>query len=256
MRISVAAAVNEPETLAQCLALSPDIVSGALELRTYEGFSSAGAAYNAALDECAGVDCIIFVHQDVYLPSGTLMRLQDQLSALSSCDLDWSIAGVIGGTAAREIVGETYCSGHGKVLGNRENLPARVETLDEMLLIVRMSAGLRFDAALPSFHLYGADIILTAHRAGHSAWVIDLPAVHHSRPVIGLSGAYLSAYRYIQRKWRDELPVFNLVCPLERGLWRYGITEARLRWRYRSLKERPQATGDPIEIARKIGYEI
>ena len=51
-RISIGAAVNDRAILADCLARSPDVLSGALTLKTYEGFSTAGLAYNQALEEC------------------------------------------------------------------------------------------------------------------------------------------------------------------------------------------------------------
>lgn len=251
----VAAAVNEPDTLANCLARSPDIVSGALSLKTYLGYSSAGVAYNAALDECADADVVIFAHQDVYLPRGTLAQLEAQLDALTRNAPNWSIAGAIGGTASRELVGQTWCSGHRKLLGSRVAAPTPIITLDEMVLIVRCGSGLRFDADVPGFHLYGADAVLAARAHGHSAWVIDLPVVHHSRPVISLGGGYFEAYRYMQSKWRNELPVYNLVCPLERSAWRYWLTELRLRWKHRHLTERPFPAGYPVMIARQIGYE-
>jgi hypothetical protein len=44
-------------------------------------------------------------------------------------------------------------------------LPARVATLDELLLVIRRDSGLRFDHAL-GFHLYGAEICLQARERG------------------------------------------------------------------------------------------
>jgi len=255
MRIVMAAAVNEPDTLAQCLSRSPDVVSGALPLRTYTGYTTAGSAYNAALTDAPDADFVVFVHQDVYLPSGSLSQLIDQLRLLTEIAPDWALAGVIGGTAEGRLVGQTWCSGHGKLLGARCAAPLPVVTLDEMLLIMRTSSGLRFDENLPSFHLYGADMLLAACSHKFTSWVIDLPAIHHSKPVISLGGAYCQSYRYIRRKWRSELPVFNLVCPLERGMWRFWLTEARLRWKHRRLRVRPSAQGDPVVIAYHIGYE-
>ncbi len=251
----IVAAVNDRQTLAQCLERSPDIASGAGKLAVYEGYVTAGAAYNAALDDYPDADYFVFAHQDVYLPSGTLECLAAELLRLAVLAPDWAVAGVIGGDAGHNLIGETWCSGHGRVLGSRCACPTQVETLDEMLLIVRRAAGVRFDAVLPSFHLYGADIILSARKNGRSAWVINLPVVHHSRPVVSLSGAYREAYRYMQHKWRAELPVFNLVCPLEPNMLRYWITEIRLRIKHRAVRGRPDVSGDPVQIAQVIGYE-
>lgn len=255
MKICIAAAVNEPDTLATCLARSPDIVAGHLPLNTYMGYSSAGAAYNKALADCADADIVIFTHQDVYLPNGTAALLRAQLETLTKQVPSWAIAGAIGGNSARTLIGQTWCSGHEKLLGSRVSTPTPVITLDEMVLIVRVAAGQRFDEKLPGFHLYGADIILAARAAGLSSWVIDLPVVHHSRAVISLSGSYREAYRYMQRKWRHSLPIYNLVCPLERGSWRYWLTEVRLRWKHRRRTARPEPIGDPVAIAHHIGYE-
>jgi len=255
MKISVAAAVNEPDTLAQCLARSPDIVSGTLPLKTYLGYSTAGQAYNAALAAASDSDIILFAHQDVYLPHGTLTRLRAQLEMITNVSPRWAVAGVIGGTDTRELCGQTWCSGHQRLLGARVAAPRQVATLDELLLIVNTRARLRFDSALPSFHLYGADIILQARANQNTVWVIDLPVVHHSRAVISLGGGYAESYRYIQRKWHADLPQFNLVCPLERSMWRYWLTEARLRWKHRHVASRPRPEGDPVTISRQIGYE-
>ncbi len=49
----------------------------------------------------------------------------------------------------------------GRMLRDGPELPARVATLDELLLIVKRDSGLRFDPAL-GFHLYGADICIQA----------------------------------------------------------------------------------------------
>ena len=49
----------------------------------------------------------------------------------------------------------------GRMLRDGPELPARVATLDKLLLIVRRDSGLRFEREL-GFHLYGADICLQA----------------------------------------------------------------------------------------------
>lgn len=253
--IIVAAAVNEPHTLAHCLARSPDISSGALPLATYTGYRSASAAYNAAIAAHPAADCIVFAHQDVYLPAGTRDRLLTALEHLNSSAPDWAIAGCIGGTAQHALVGDIWCSGHNRRLGTAVDAPIAVETLDEVLVILRTQSGMRFDPALPGFHLYAADIVLSAAAAGFSTWVINLPIVHHSRPVISLGGDYRTAYRFMQRKWARRLPVHNLCCPLEHGPWRYLVTEARLLWKHRHTRGRPEPVGDPVEHARATGYE-
>src|SRR5690242_16653382 len=93
--IDVAAAVNSLEVLDNCLRRSPDVASGALAVRIYQGYPTASAAYNAALAE-SSADILVLAHQDVYLPRGFLDGLQAQLAKLDAQDPNWAIAGVTG----------------------------------------------------------------------------------------------------------------------------------------------------------------
>lgn len=253
VRLAVAAAVNDQKVLSQCLAASPDIASGAVTLRTYEGFPSAGAAYNQALEE-TDAEILILAHQDVYLPHGYFGLLDPLLRALDHIDPDWAVAGVVGADAEGILHGRVWSSGLGKLVGREGHLPAQVETLDEMILIMRIRARLRFDEKLPGFHLYGADIIQIAASAGRTAWVVDAPAVHHSRPVLNLGGGYSRAWHYMRRKWRARLPIRNLVCPLTLSPWTLWSRDLRLRIRHRRTRTRAQPQSDPAQIASELGF--
>ncbi|HEY0447061.1 MAG TPA: hypothetical protein VGD19_11470 [Allosphingosinicella sp.] len=253
-RIAVAAAVNDRSVLGQCLAASPDIRSEALKLRTYEGYPSASIAYNRALDEC-DAEILIFAHQDVYLPRGFMANLDDKLRELDRVAPDWAVAGVTGANAQRVMYGRIWSSGLGQLIGGDNSLPAQVDTLDEMLIIVRLEAGLRFDDRLPGFHLYAADIIEIARSAGRTSWVIDAPAVHHSRPVLNLGGSYTHAWHYMRRKWWDRLPIMNLVCPLTRSKLTLWKTDFGLRLIHRGRAERMQPKSDPAAIAAELGFD-
>jgi len=84
-------------------------------------------------------------------------------------------------------------------------LPARVATLDELLLVVRRDSGLHFEPAL-GFHLYGADICLQAHERGLA--VIAVAALcHHNSRTIDLPDAFFASIRVFARKWSHRLPV-------------------------------------------------
>ncbi len=253
-KLAIAAAVNDHATLAQCLARSPDIVAGALTLKTYEGFATAGTAYNKALDE-SDAEYLLFAHQDVYLPDGFARRMIAALDQLSAIAPDWAVAGVIGADQG-EVVGKVWCSGNNRVIGDGQNLPTRANTLDELIIIIRRSSGLRFDEALPSFHLYAADVILTASAAGQTTWVVDVPVVHHSRPVVNLGGGYKEAWHYMRRKWRANLPIENLVCAITASPMTLWEKDLRLRIRHRGRSARAEAVGDPVEIAKSLGFEL
>lgn len=252
--IEIAAAVNDRAVLANCLERSPDIVSGRARLRTYEGFSTAGAAYERALAEAAG-PYLVLAHQDVYLPAGFAKRLAEQMAQVARIDPNWAAAGVIGIDATGAVRGQTWSSGLGKLVGAKVEAPVAVETLDEVLLVVRRDCGVHFDLDLPSFHLYAADFVQTAKMGGLSCYAADLPIVHHSRPVVELSGGYRKAYIYMQRKWRRSLPLPNLVCVIDRSPLPLLRRDLSMRLRARGKTERSEPTGDPVLIARQLGLE-
>ena len=253
--IAAGAAVNDHAVLAQCLSASPDIAAGALPLRIYEGYRSAAAAYNRALEENEAA-VLLLAHQDVYLPAGYLARLQTALDELDHVAPDWGVAGVVGADRAGSLLGRIWSTGIGAIVGSDAALPARAATLDEMLLLVRSDTGLRFDEQLPGYHLYAADIIQIAEAAGHSSWVIDAPAVHHSRPVIHLGGGYKQAWYYLRRKWRDRLPIPNLVCPITRSPLTVIEKDIRIRIKHRGRSSRGvHADEEPAAIAARLGLE-
>ena len=81
----------------------------------------------------------------------------------------------------------------GRLLREGPELPARVATLDELLLVVPRDTPLRFDPAL-GFHLYGADLCLQAAERGLA--VVALGALcHHNSRSIGLPDAVFSQRR-------------------------------------------------------------
>lgn len=252
--VDVAAAVNNDAVLSNCLRRSPDVQSGRLAVRAYKEFRCAGLAYNKALDETSA-DVLVLAHQDVYLPAGFLDRLQVELGRLTEADPEWALAGVTGLDAEGRFHGRTWSTGLGALFGEAPSEPVWVETVDEMLLFVRRASGLRFDDGLPGFHLYATDAIQIAKAAGRRSYVIDAPAIHHSRAVVALDAGYRAAYRYMQRKWRSELPIPNLVCPVTRGPLMLLKKDARIRWRHRGKPRPPEPTDDPSVIARRIGFE-
>lgn len=252
--IDLAAAVNNQAVLANCLQRSPDVATGALRLRTYEGRRSAAAAYNAALDDSTA-DVLVLAHQDVYLPRGFLAGAAAQIAQLEAMDPDWALAGVAGLDASGALQGRTWSSGLGALIGERPLSPVAITTLDEMLLFVRRASGLRFDEQMPSFHLYAADAVQTAKARGQRSYVIDTPAIHHSRAVVALDAGYRAAYRYMQQKWRNELPIPNLVCPITRSPLTLFLRDFRIRRKHGGKPRPVEPQDDPSAIARRLGFE-
>lgn len=249
---AIAAAVNNHEILDGCLKRSPDLVSGALRLKIYEGYSSAGSALNAGIDGCTA-PIVILAHQDVYLPKGWLERLIVQIDELEKVDPNWGVLGLYGRTPDGEEIGIVWSSGLGRVLGESGFKPGRAETVDELVLIVRRASGLRFDEDLAGFHFYGTDIVMQARVNGTPAYVIDAGVVHNGRSVRSLGGPYAKAYRYMQRKWRKYLPIKNLNSDIvwhPVTLWRAQYAGVK---RHRRNADRPPR--DSVEIAKAINFE-
>ena len=253
-QIEVAAAVNDPKVLANCLERSPAIASGRARLRTDRGYATAGLAYNPALAD-SDATYLVLVHQDVYLPSGLFDRLVEQLELLDRMDPDWAVAGVIGLDEDGAVRGQTWSSGLQLLVGSKVTVPKPATTLDEVLLVVRLASDIRFDEHLPSFHLYATDIVQIARHSGRGAYVIDAPVIHHSRAVVNLSGGYSAAYRYLQHKWRASLPLPNLICPIQPSSLQLRWRNMRMLIRNFGRTTRVDPPSDPVTIAKRLGLE-
>lgn len=205
-RFTIVAAVNNAVVLRNNLYRSPGVLDGGHQLLVREGFPSASLAYNSAID-AADNDVIIFAHQDVYLPPPWFDTLRACLADLEAAGTAWGVLGCFGcrkGADGR--LGRVYTTGVG--LHGREIAAAEaVDTLDEIVLILRKSSGLRFDPDLPHFHLYGTDICLTARERGLPSYVLPGLCIHNTNQLICLPAEFYACYWYIRSKWRKYLPI-------------------------------------------------
>lgn len=224
--VSVAAAVNKLAILEANLLRSPDLAGR--ELLVEEGFACAGKAYNAALDAAAH-DVVVFAHQDVYFPAGWFSALDRAIEALRVQGARWGVLGCFGVSPGRPRgAGRIYSMGWGRI-GVAIDAPEIVETLDEIVLVVRRSSGLRFDEALPHFHLYGTDICLAARARGLTVHAFQAYCVHNTHQLLALPAEFYSCYRYIKSKWRAQLPIVTPCITITRF-------DGEMRWR--RLRER------------------
>lgn len=208
------AAVNQPDILAANLAASPALAARPDRLNTQADQPSASVAYNRGLDE-TGAGIVVFAHQDVYLPDGWDDTLARCLHELDARDPTWAVAGLIGRTPDNAIAGRVWSTGLVREVGDAAGLPVPTTCVDELLIILRRASGLRFDEDLPSFHLYGTDIVQMARKSGHGAYIIHAPVVHNSRPVQSLKGGFDKAYAYLQTKMAADLPVQTLIATID-----------------------------------------
>ena len=252
--LAFAAAVNDDEVLHANLAASPVFRQSDVPLLAERGYPCASKAYNHALDN-NDADVVVFAHQDVYLPQGWERRLLSAIRTLDRQEKRWAVLGVVGVNWDGTFVGRAWSNGLQHEINRPVSDPIPVQSLDEIVLALRRDSGVRFDAEMPGFHLYGTDVAQSALAAGMEAYVFDGPVVHNSLPVMRLDGSYRRAYRAIQRKWRSRLPIGTTIVPVTRWGWPLWSASAGLRWQ--GLRHAPvQHRHDrPGVLARQLGYE-
>ena len=194
---------------------------------------SAAAGLNIGLER-AKHDWVVCVHQDVYLPEGWDRLLVNQLRQAERRFGPIGVAGVYGvGEVIRPQSQEIplmadrigWVVDRGRLLQDGPELPARVATLDELLLVLPRDTPLRFDPAL-GFHLYGADICLQARERGLAVVAIGALCHHNSRSV-GLPEAFFASAEVFARKWAHRLPVATpcVVIDRDRRVYLLGNAE-------------------------------
>lgn len=207
MSCSVIVVSNNNDILESTLLISPDLKDG-IEVVIERDAVSASAGYNAGIRKSSG-DILVFVHQDVYLPEGWFKQLLQAVNYLNKEEPHWGVLGVYGSGPDSVGHGHLYSTGLGCVVGTPLAHPVRIQTLDEVVLVLRRSSGLCFDERLPGFHLYGADICLEAQRRALTCHVVEAFCIHNSRGMALLPWAYWQAWLYIRRKWWHCLPVMT-----------------------------------------------
>ena len=255
--VVVAAAVNNEQILATTLALSPDLVSVLVEFMPVRGAASASTAYNSVLARTTA-DLVIFVHQDVYLPYGWISQILAEADRLDKVAPDWAVMGVYGITRQGSHVGRLWSGDQQVELVGSGGSSGEIESLDEVVLILRTDAGLRFDPDLPHFHLYGTDIVQMAAAAGRSAHVVAAPVVHNTVPVASLAGGFTAGYRFMQHKWAARLPIVTSMTTITRNGLPLMRALARHSWYAFKAKlsgNSPPRVTDVVALARTIGYE-
>jgi Glycosyltransferase like family len=204
--ITFVVAVNNRAVLENNFQASPCLrTPHSHEILIQEGYSSAAKAYNAAIDKSSN-DLMVFIHQDVILLEPWLSQLSRALTSLESQDPNWGVIGCGGTARDGRGRGHLYSSGLG-VLGEPFDGPLPVRTLDEIVLILRKSSGLRFDDDLPHFHLYGTDICLRAEAAHKRSYVIPAFCVHNTNYGLVLPPEFYECCRHIRALWKEFLPI-------------------------------------------------
>jgi hypothetical protein len=119
---------------------------------------------------------LVVVHQDVRCidQQNDLINCLDNLTQL---DDKWAICGNAGGKGHHQNI--LHINSNGKII-QHTNLPAKVHSLDENLLIIKKATNITISPDLGGFHLYGADLCLIADFLGYSSYVIPFMVKHLS----------------------------------------------------------------------------
>lgn len=201
--LSVVSMVNRQDVFERDLLSSLQESIDYIDLKVVRGARSGASGLNEGLD-MARADVVVCAHQDVYLASGWLARLLD---LLATAPKPWGVCG----TAGTMRGGQMHGTHSGLGMGEPPNMMRHVEvqTLDEVVLVVRKSSGIRFDERLPYFHMYGADACLQAAERGLGVFVLDLPMQHRTSWTSG--AGLLESERILREKWRSVNPIYTTV---------------------------------------------
>ena len=251
-RFAIACASHSDAILRANLARSPCLAT--LPLHVEKGAPSAAIAYNRALD-ATDADVVIFAHHDVFLPQGWDKLLETRLAEVAAADPNWALFGSFGVGLDDAHIGPVWSSSLGQIIGRVPLQPVQVQSYDELLIILRRSSGLRFDEALPGWHFYGTDIVAQARAKGLNAHAGALPCIHNDRYHEALGADFTESYRFMQRKWRDMLPLRSPITKISRS----GLHLLRDRWKARHSTDfradMAVGTDTPVEtLAARCGW--
>ena len=205
-QLTFVVAVNNPDILRTNLLASACFQgTHCHQVILQKGFRSASSAYNGAIER-ADNDIVVFVHQDVLLPEPWLGQVNSAFTALTNDDPHWGVLGCWGVKDTGEGCGHVYSHGDG-VIGRAFDTPVPVQTLDEVVLIIRKSSGLRFDVHLPDFHFYGTDICMRAASMRLRCYAISAFCIHNTAQYFLYPWKFYQCYWYVRKAWSQYLPI-------------------------------------------------
>lgn len=213
MKLSFVVCVSDTGILAANLMRSPCLTHGSPhQLILVHGCPNAAEGFSRGMSLASG-DILVFVHQDVFLPDGWdksfisgFMEARNQMPA--------GVVGIYGLSAPKD-AGRPQQLGavndRGEWLRGTVPLPARAQSLDELLFAVPRGSRLRLDPEL-GFDLYATDLVLQAEAGGGCGAVVEAPCEHRtSLPRRNIPRSIVERLRksalVFERKWAFRFPI-------------------------------------------------
>ena len=215
--LSFVTGVSQWDVLLQNLARSPCLQKGQLEWSAVSNAASAAHAFNPAMTASEQLTpsnhWLVWAHQDVYLPLGWDLKFASALQEAVSHWPNLAVAGVYGVSGfGPHIIRSGHVLDRGKDLHEPTPLPALADSLDELLVAVKVGSGLRMDSAL-GFDFYGTDLVLQAKQKGMQAAVLEAYCEHWSNTPDALPLPESLMRRIsenalaFEHKWQHALPL-------------------------------------------------
>lgn len=252
--ISIVCVFNDAGVRQGCLDRSINAYDGPVAVEylpvdnTENTFRSAGAALNHGARR-AQHDVVVFVHQDVYIHD--MDRVADVAALLS--DDAWGVLGANGVTHEGEIMGRLR--DRIELVGNDSPLPTEVDSLDEVMFMVRRDRVVRYplieDPDL-AWHAYAVEYGLRMRSKGLGVGAVNLAITHNSLS-INLNRLDV-AHRRVASLHPSRLPLFTTCGRIDKGeskLRRIGILRNH-GWRMRWLRESRFAH----EVYRRLSVRV
>jgi len=140
---------------------------------SYDAYSG----FNNCLHQAQG-KYIIFCHQDVLLKHHNYQTLHLRIQQMDAIDPQWAILANAGSVNLKyKITHVTMGDGKEQL---EQDLPLKIQSIDENFFLVKSSANLSFSSDLKGFHMYGTDLVFIANILGYTAWAIDFNLIHKS----------------------------------------------------------------------------
>jgi SAM-dependent methyltransferase len=198
-RYTIVCASNNDKILKENLLKSKGLKDHQLIIQ--KGFKNVPKAYNEATLK-AEEDIIIYVHHDVYLPDEFFADLDSAILNLDG--EDWGVLGVAGCVGSKRY---GHLQNRKSMWGSKALVPYEVETLDELILIIR-KGNVLFDENIPStHHMFGPDSCLQCTDKGLKNYAIDAFCVHNCALHTTYPKDFYDSAEYIKKKWKKYLPI-------------------------------------------------